>query len=90
MRHGVSVFAWRPIAAGEEITIDYRLNEFDGDTWPCRCGASSCTGTVVGSFFAMSRQRQRLLLAHAPRFIQREYHRRHSPNRRESDAGPSR
>ena len=30
MRHGVKVFAWRAIAAGEEITIDYRLNAFDG------------------------------------------------------------
>ena len=26
MRHGVVVFAWRPIEAGEEITVDYRLN----------------------------------------------------------------
>jgi len=77
MRHGVTVFAWKPIAAGEEITIDYRLNAFDGDRWPCRCGASGCTGTVAGSFFAMSPERQTLLLPHAPRFIQREYRRRH-------------
>jgi hypothetical protein len=33
MRHGVKVFAWRPIAAGHEITIDYRLNAFDDDSW---------------------------------------------------------
>lgn len=75
MRHGVKVFAWRPITAGEEITIDYRLNAFDGDTWPCRCGADACTGTVVGSFFAMDDERQRLLLPHAPSFIQREHRR---------------
>ena len=61
MRHGVVVFVWRPIAADEEITIDYRLNAFDGDSWPCHCGAPSCTGTVVGSFFAMSPERQRLV-----------------------------
>jgi len=76
MRHGVKVFAWRSIAAGEELTIDYRLNAFDDDTWTCRCGATSCTGVVVGSFFAMDPDRQRLLLPHAPTFIQREYRRR--------------
>jgi SET domain len=83
MRHGVKVFAWRRITAGEEITIDYRLNAFDGTSWPCGCGTSACTGTVVGSFFAMARERQALLLPHAPRFIRREFNRRsrmHSPD----------
>ena len=76
MRHGVKVFAWRSIAEGEEVTIDYRLNAFDGDTSPCRCGAANCTGVIVGSFFAMDPERQALLLPHAPAFIQREFHRR--------------
>jgi SET domain-containing protein len=78
MRHGVVVFAWRPIEAGEEVTIDYRLNAFDGDSWPCGCGAATCTGTVVGSFFAMPPERQALLLPHAPAFIRREHRRRRS------------
>jgi SET domain-containing protein len=76
MRHGVKVFAWRPIAAGEEITIDYRLNAFGGDSWPCRCGTAACTGVVEGSFFAMPEERQQLLLPHAPAFIRREHRRR--------------
>ena len=76
MRHGVKVFAWRSIDAGEEVTIDYRLNPFDGDSWPCYCGSVTCTGVVVGSFFAMDTDRQQLLLPHAPAFIQREYRRR--------------
>ena len=76
MRHGVKVFAWRPIERGEEITIDYRLNAFDGSSWPCECGSENCTGTVVSSFFAMDPARQRLLLPHAPAFIRREYRRR--------------
>lgn len=76
MRHGVKVFAWRAIAKEEEITIDYRLNAFDGTSWPCACGSRSCTGTVVGSFFAMKPERQELLLPHAPSFIRREYRRR--------------
>jgi SET domain len=76
MRHGVKVFAWRRIAAGDEITIDYRLNAFDGTSWPCMCGAPACSGTVVGSYFAMDPERQALLLPHAPRFIRRAYHHR--------------
>jgi SET domain len=76
MRHGVTVFAWRDIGIGEEVTIDYRLNAFDDNSWPCSRGAATCTGAVVGSFFAMTPDRQRLLLPHAPAFIQREYRRR--------------
>jgi SET domain-containing protein len=76
MRHGVKVFAWHPIAAGDEITIDYRLNAFDGSSWPCQCGAETCAGAVEGSFFAMDPHRQGLLLPHAPAFIRREYRRR--------------
>ena len=81
MRHGVTVFAWRRIETGDEITIDYRLNAFDGSSWPCDCGTESCTGTVVGSFFAMTPERQELLLPHAPAFIRAEYRRRrrHAP-----------
>ena len=78
---GRGVFARRAFAEGEEMTIDYRLNAFDGDSWPCHCGAASCTGTVVGSFFAMSPERQRLLLPHAPAFIRRAYRRGEVPER---------
>lgn len=77
MRNGVKVFAWREIGAGEEITIDYRLNAFgDGEWWDCLCGAVSCTGRVEGSFFGLAEERQREYLRHAPAFIQREWMRR--------------
>jgi hypothetical protein len=76
MRSGVKVFAWKPIRRGEEITIDYRINAFHGDSWTCACGSSTCTGTVVGSFFAMTPERQALLLPYAPAFVRREYRRR--------------
>ena len=76
MRSGVKVFAWTDIAAGEEITIDYRLNAFDGTGWACLCGTPSCTGWVVGSFFEMDAERQRDYLPYAPSFIVREYRRR--------------
>jgi SET domain-containing protein len=73
MRSGVKVFAWRDIAGGEEITIDYRLNAFASDRWRCECGSSNCSGEVVNSFFALDPERQRLYLPFAPRFIRREY-----------------
>jgi SET domain-containing protein len=73
MRSGVRVFAWRDIAAGDEITIDYRLNAFDGSTWPCSCDAPSCPGTVCSSFFSLPPAQQRLYLPYAPAFIRREY-----------------
>jgi len=80
MRHGVNVFAWRPIEEGDEVTVDYRLNAFDDDSaWRCDCGSESCPGTVVGSFFALEPDRQRLLLPHAPAFIRREHRARNQP-----------
>ena len=76
MRSGVKVFAWTDISEGDEITIDYRLNAFDGTGWPCLCGTPSCTGWVVGSFFEMPDERQQAYLPFAPAFIVREYRRR--------------
>ena len=76
MRSGVKVFAWRRIRAGEEITIDYRLNAFDGQRYPCACGAASCSGSMVLDFFALPAPQQRVYLRFAPAFIRREYRRR--------------
>jgi tetratricopeptide (TPR) repeat protein len=38
-------FSNRPIAAGEELTVDYRY-DWDTDVMPCHCGAPSCRGTL--------------------------------------------
>jgi uncharacterized protein len=82
MRKGVTVFAWKPILAGEEITIDYRLNAFTGEEWTCVCGSANCQGTVTSSFFSLSEAQQRAYLQYAPNFIQREYQRRHGQRQR--------
>jgi histone-lysine N-methyltransferase SETD2 len=74
MRSGVKVFAWRDIKKGEEITIDYRLNAFGAERWQCVC--ATCSGEIVGSFFALDPGRQRTYLPYAPDFIRREYRRR--------------
>jgi hypothetical protein len=76
MRSGVKVFAWRRIAAGEEITIDYRLNAFGAERWSCSCGAASCDGEITGDFFSLPAVRQREYIRFAPAFIQSEYRRR--------------
>ena len=78
MRSGVSVFAWRAIRRGDEITIDYRLNAFGGERSRCLCGGPSCSGVLVNSFFALDTARQRRYLRYAPAFIRREYRRRAS------------
>jgi hypothetical protein len=79
MRSGVKVFAWRPIAPGEEITIDYRLNAFSGERSTCACGAASCTGEIVGDFFSLDPDRQRAYFPYVPAFIRQEYRRRFMP-----------
>ncbi len=78
MRKGVKVFAWKSIRAGEEITIDYRLNAFTGEQWQCICGSANCQGTVTSSFFSLSTAQQALYLPYAPSFIQREYRQRNA------------
>ena len=47
---GLNVVARRPIAAGEELTLDYAtmLNEHS-ESFPCTCGAANCRGTVSGA-----------------------------------------
>ncbi len=77
MKSGVKIFAWREIQAGDEITIDYRLNAFDDtEQWPCFCG--QCLGQVTGSFFSLDEARAEAYLPYAPRFIQIEYRKRRS------------
>jgi SET domain-containing protein len=75
IRRGVNVIAWRDIARGDEITLDYRVNALDGAPWPCACRSASCDGKV-GSFFDLSEDRQRAYLPYAAAFVRREYRRR--------------
>jgi len=76
MRRGVKVSAWKEIREGDEITIDYRLNAFGGESSTCLCGSANCDGEVVWSFFALEPGLQSLYLPYAPRFIRAEYRHR--------------
>ena len=50
--------AIRNIYAGEELTVDYLINNPGGDTWVCRCGSSRCRGQTGVSFFTLPRSFQ--------------------------------
>jgi len=68
--------AWRAICAGDEITIDYRLNALDDWEMTCACLGPDRLHVVVGSFFALPDEVQRAYLPHAPAFVRDEYRRR--------------
>lgn len=69
--------ALRDIRAGEEITIDYRLNSLDDWEMACACGADGELHTVIGNFFTLPDHLQRRYLPDAPPFVQKAYRRRH-------------
>jgi hypothetical protein len=72
-----TVAALRPIAADEEITIDYRLNAYDDGTgvWAMDCACDPALGPhhVVGEFFSLPVETQRRYLTWAPAFIRELY-----------------
>ena len=77
-----TVYARRDIAAGEEVTIDYRVNAWDdGGLWEmvCRCGAAPAPHLVRGDFFSLSDALQAEYARYAPRFLQEAYRRRRGP-----------
>ena len=48
MADEVTLTARRPIAAGEEVTVDYAQHTADLPwSMPCRCGSPLCRGTVT-------------------------------------------
>ncbi|HEV2250545.1 MAG TPA: SET domain-containing protein [Candidatus Limnocylindria bacterium] len=76
-----TVMALRDIAAGEEITIDYRLNAYDDGTgvWVMDCACDPARGPhpVSGDFFSLPPQAQERYLEWAPAFIRELYAGRH-------------
>jgi hypothetical protein len=74
-----TVYARRDIAAGEEVTLDYRVNAWDdGGVWEmaCRCGAFPEAHVAVGDFFALPPALQAEYAPYAPAFIREAYRRR--------------
>jgi SET domain-containing protein len=73
MPHGMDLYAWRDIEAGEEITVDYRLSAITDNRWDCACGGATCPGYFDHSFFALSAQAQWQYLPYAPAYIRAAY-----------------
>ncbi|HEY7295903.1 MAG TPA: SET domain-containing protein-lysine N-methyltransferase [Dehalococcoidia bacterium] len=48
VRGNVLFVAMRPIAPGEELTIDYAMIDDEDYELPCRCGHANCRGTIGG------------------------------------------
>jgi hypothetical protein len=72
-----TVYARRDIAAGEEVTLDYRVNaRDDGGIWEmtCRCGAFPEAHVVAGDFFSLPPELQAEYAPYAPAFIRADYH----------------
>lgn len=59
---GLTLFAVRDLAIGEEITWDYStaIDEADFTGFPCGCGAASCRG-MVRSFRHLPKEQQERL-----------------------------
>lgn len=55
----VEIVARHPIAIGEEITVDYLVNNAGGDSWKCDCSAARCRGMTATSFFDLPLEIQR-------------------------------
>jgi hypothetical protein len=69
---GIFLVARRPVAAGEEITLDYLINNSGGESWPCDCGERRCRGKTGVSFFTLPPEIQREYLPLlAPWFVRR-------------------
>lgn len=68
----MQIVARRPVAPGDELTLDYIINTAGGQTWPCRCSAARCRGETVGDFFQLPPEIQsEYLPLLAPWFVQK-------------------
>jgi uncharacterized protein len=60
IRDAVTIEARRPIATGEELTIDYALHTLMSDwTMPCLCGSALCRRVVRGTDWRSEELRRR-------------------------------
>ena len=55
----IEIVARRDGEAGEELRLDYLINNSGGDSWPCRCGVPRCRGMTGRSFFTLPSEFQR-------------------------------
>jgi hypothetical protein len=52
------IVALRAIRSGEEVTGNYSIDLWAGESWLCGCGSARCLGVVPGDFFSLPLDRQ--------------------------------
>lgn len=75
-RKNVPYIALKAIKKGEELTGDYRINAFIGNTWKCNCGSKNCKGKVTSDFFTLSPMLQKKYFPYSSKYIKSEYKKR--------------
>lgn len=69
----VPYIALKLIKKGDEITVDYRINAHDGNTWECHCGSKNCSRKITSDFFSLSEKLQKKYLPFSPKYIKDKY-----------------
>ena len=70
---GRSLFAWKRICPGEEITVDYSIAEVLPWRFKCKCGERNCRGTIYANFFRLPKSLQKKYLSFTSRKIRRQF-----------------
>lgn len=71
LRDAITLMTMRPIAAGEELTLDYAMFEADPNwSMNCRCATASCRGIITGHDW-QRRDLQRRYVGHFSPYIQK-------------------
>lgn len=82
----VEIVARRTIEAGEEIRVDYLINNSGGDSWPCHCGTARCREMTSVSFFTLPTEQQREYLPLLANWFEARHHTELAELRRRLDA----
>lgn len=70
---GRSLFAWKRIRSGEEITVDYSIAEVLPWRFKCKCGERKCRGMIYANFFRLPKSLQKKYLSFTSREIRRQF-----------------
>jgi len=55
----IELVARRNVEPGDELSLDYLINNGGGSSWPCKCGSTRCRGLTGSSFFSLPESFQR-------------------------------
>lgn len=73
IRNNREIVAMRPIAKGEEITIDYAMNNNDEWTIECHCGEPNCR-RIIGGFDLLDVETKKRYRGYVSTFIAEKFY----------------